>query len=396
MLARDGDGPPSAVWIDLTDEARVEIDTGWYRSHGLRASVSHRVVFHDAPVLARFGAPGALAAQPWFSRDALRTAASWAGMADTAVGAALDGLAARPSVTELEALAAGRILTAGRTIDAWLEHAAAAMDAVSDELAAVALHARAAISDACRTLLDEAARACGSRPFARAEALDRARRDLEVFLLQHRLDPLLARAGARAPWPVDEADDPQRLRGALPGRPRSVGLHVSGYERDKYAATLAACGPGPFAHALELGGSIGVFSAMLAPRCRRLTTIDAAPTAVGWRAGDSRPRLASTIIEASIPAGIPDGRYDLVVASEILYYLLADELDVTLDRIGRQHETRGTSRRRPLATRRTRAAAHRRRRSRERCVARPGCAPSTEPTRMPTCSTYWSAGERAL
>jgi len=198
VLARDGDGPPSAVWIDLTDEARVEIDTGWYRSYGLRASVSHRVVFHDAPVLARFGPPGALAAHPWFSRDALRTAASWAGMADAALGAALDGLAARPSVTELEGLAAGRILTAGRTIDVWLEHAAAAMDAVSEELPAVALHARAAISDACRALLDEAARACGSRPFARAETLDRARRDLEVFLLQHRLDPLLARAGHEA------------------------------------------------------------------------------------------------------------------------------------------------------------------------------------------------------
>jgi alkylation response protein AidB-like acyl-CoA dehydrogenase len=198
VLAADGDGPPSAVWIDLTDEAHVEVDTGWYRSYGLRASVSHRVVFHDAPVLARFGAPGALSAHPWFSRDALRTAASWAGMADTAVTAALDTLRARPSTTALEALAAGRILTAQRTIDVWLEHAAAAMDAVSDELPAVALHARAAISGACHTLLDEAARACGSGPFARAEALDRARRDLEVFLLQHRLDPLLVRAGSAA------------------------------------------------------------------------------------------------------------------------------------------------------------------------------------------------------
>lgn len=198
VLAGDGDGPPSAVWIDLTDEAHVEVDTGWYRSFGLRASVSHRVVFRDAPVLARLGAPGALSAHPWFSRDALRTAASWAGMADTAAHAALDSLAKRPSTTELEGLAAGRILTAQRTIDVWLEYAAAAMDAVSDELPAVALHARAAISDACRTLLDEAARACGSGPFARAEALDRARRDLEVFLLQHRLDPLLARAGNAA------------------------------------------------------------------------------------------------------------------------------------------------------------------------------------------------------
>jgi alkylation response protein AidB-like acyl-CoA dehydrogenase len=198
VLARDGAGAPATVWIDLIDEAHVEIDTGWYRSHGLRASVSHRVVFHDAPVIARFGPPGAMSAHPWFSRDALRTAASWAGMADTAAAAALENLAARASGGELEGLAAGRILAAQRTIDVWLEHAARAMDAPGDDLEAVALHARVAISDACRALLDEAARACGSGPFARAEALDRARRDLEIFLLQHRLDPMLARAGNAA------------------------------------------------------------------------------------------------------------------------------------------------------------------------------------------------------
>ena len=198
VLARNDDGAPSAAWIDLTDETRVEIDAEWYCAHGLRASVSHRVVFHDAPVLSTFGGPGGLSVHPWFSRDALRTAASWAGMADTAADAALDALAMRPSGGELNGLAAGRILTSQRTIDVWLEHAAAAMDAASDELPAVALHARAAISDACRSLLDEAARACGSGPFARAEALDRSRRDLEIFLLQHRLDPILARFGRAA------------------------------------------------------------------------------------------------------------------------------------------------------------------------------------------------------
>ena len=198
ILARQAtEGPPVAVWVDLTDR-RVEVDPSWYRSHGLRASVSHRVVFHDAPVLARFGAPGSLAAQPWFSRDALRTAASWAGMADTAVGAAFDDLARRPGRGPLEALAAGRILTAQRTIDLWIERGARAMDAADDALATIALQARVGIADACRLLLDEAARACGSRPFARADALDRARRDLEVFLLQHRLDPLLARLGETA------------------------------------------------------------------------------------------------------------------------------------------------------------------------------------------------------
>ncbi|MGZ4327335.1 MAG: hypothetical protein ACXVXL_04745 [Solirubrobacteraceae bacterium] len=196
VLARDPDGgAPLAVWIDLRDEDSVEVDESWYRGYGLRASVSHRVVFHDAPVMARFGGPGALSEQPWFSRDALRTAATWAGMADTAVEAALGELADKPGRGDLEALAAGRMLTAQRTISLWLDAAARAMDS-GDDLPAVALHARVAIADQCGALLDEAARACGSWPFARATTLDRCRRDLEVFLLQHRLDPMLAGAGS--------------------------------------------------------------------------------------------------------------------------------------------------------------------------------------------------------
>lgn len=199
VLARsEQGGPPISAWIDVSDSRRVAIDPSWYRSHGLRASVSHRVVFEDAPVLAQLGPPGAISAHPWFSRDALRTAASWAGMADAAVAAAIEELAARPSNGELEGLAVGRMLTAQGTITAWLDRAAASMDQQRSDLGVIAIQARAAIADACRTLLDEAARACGSRPFARAAGLDRARRDLEVFLLQHRLDPLLARAGAGA------------------------------------------------------------------------------------------------------------------------------------------------------------------------------------------------------
>lgn len=199
VLARgEHGGPPISAWVDLTDPWRILIDETWYRSHGLRASVSHRVVFQDAPVIALVGAPGSIAQQPWFARDALRTAASWAGMLDTAAEAALRELAVRPQSGPLEGLATGRMLTAQRTVSLWIDAAARAMDGADESLPDVALHARAAISDASRTLLDEAARACGSRPFARAGALDRARRDLEVFLLQHRLDPLLAHAGEAA------------------------------------------------------------------------------------------------------------------------------------------------------------------------------------------------------
>lgn len=104
----------------------------------------------------------------------------------------------------------------------------------------------------------------------------------------------------------------------------------SAYEHAKYDATLLACGDGPFACALELGASIGVLSARLAPRCRRLVTVDAAPTAVAA----ARRRLGAAsgvrIILGTIPDAIPAASYDLVVASEILYYLSPEALDATL------------------------------------------------------------------
>jgi predicted O-methyltransferase YrrM len=125
---------------------------------------------------------------------------------------------------------------------------------------------------------------------------------------------------------ISAADFERRYR----GHPDPWNYQESDYEQRKYAATLAACGPGPFACALELGGSIGVFSAMLAPRCERLLAIDAAPTAVR----SARARLAgypqaSTIVGA-IPTDVPEHPFDLVIASEILYYLSDDELAGTL------------------------------------------------------------------
>lgn len=115
--------------------------------------------------------------------------------------------------------------------------------------------------------------------------------------------------------------------------PDPWGYLTSEYERDKYAATLAACGPGPFKRALELGASIGVFTAALAPRCRELTTIDAAPTAVNIACRRLAEAPGVRILAGTIPGGIPEGPYDLVVASEILYYLTADEFAGTLDRL---------------------------------------------------------------
>jgi hypothetical protein len=209
MVGSDDGEAPSLVLLDCG--AEVQVDHNWYRAAGLRASESHRVVFEDAPVTAVLGEPGELARDPWFSRDAMRTAASWAGMIDAAASAALDELAARRLEDPLAHLAAGRIEAMLGTIEAWLEHAGGAADAaVADgtvvspgkaggsgsDLRGTSIAMRAEIDRAAKAILEVAAAACGSHSFVTGGRLDRARRDLETFLLQHRLEPLLGRLGA--------------------------------------------------------------------------------------------------------------------------------------------------------------------------------------------------------
>lgn len=196
LVRAPGDtAPVRLAYVDLTGPA-TSVDRTWFGGAGMRGSASHRVVFTGAPVLWLAPEPGALLAEPWFSGDAIRTAASWAGGAEAAVEAALAVLRGKP-VGELEALAAGHLRTALQTIGLWLAEAGRRLDAGTADRA-FAAHLRDAVEQAIRTILSEASRACGSRAFATGGPLERARRDLETYVLQHRLDPIVARAGRAA------------------------------------------------------------------------------------------------------------------------------------------------------------------------------------------------------
>ncbi len=187
------------AYVD-TGEA-IAIDRGWYRASGLRSSESHRVEFHDTPVIALLGEAGELSAEPWFSRDAVRTAATWVGLCDCILASTL-ALTDPERASEIQAHAVGRMLVAHATIERWLSHAAALLEhpggEVGEEPARLAALCRIAIADASRELSTLAATVCGSRALAGGGALERARRDLDLFLLQHRLDPKIAALGQAA------------------------------------------------------------------------------------------------------------------------------------------------------------------------------------------------------
>ena len=95
---------------------------------------------------------------------------------------------------------------------------------------------------------------------------------------------------------------------------------TSEYERRKYERTLDVLEGRRFPRALELGCSIGVFTAMLATHCDELLAVDTSQRAVDL----ARERLADfpsvRVERRTLPEETPEGPFDLVVASEILYY----------------------------------------------------------------------------
>ena len=95
----------------------------------------------------------------------------------------------------------------------------------------------------------------------------------------------------------------------------------SDYERDKYAATLAALPRLHYVATLEVGCSIGVLTRQLAGRCNTLLSIDVAAAALA----QARERCADLshvrFEQRRVPEDWPEGRFDLVLLSEVVYYL---------------------------------------------------------------------------
>jgi SAM-dependent methyltransferase len=94
---------------------------------------------------------------------------------------------------------------------------------------------------------------------------------------------------------------------------------TSEYEQAKYRRTLERL-PERTGRTLELGCSVGVFTQMLAPRCEHLLAVDFSPTALE-RARERVLGLAHVEIERRLlPEEMPDGPFDTIVCSELLYY----------------------------------------------------------------------------
>jgi cyclopropane fatty-acyl-phospholipid synthase-like methyltransferase len=101
---------------------------------------------------------------------------------------------------------------------------------------------------------------------------------------------------------------------------------ASPYERDKYTLTLNAMPKPRYRSALEVGCSIGVLTRSLASRCDTLIAIDAAQTPLL----EARRRCADLpgvrFEHMFVPDQWPDGVFELILLSEVVYYLSRDDV----------------------------------------------------------------------
>jgi SAM-dependent methyltransferase len=118
------------------------------------------------------------------------------------------------------------------------------------------------------------------------------------------------------------ADDPDPWRFA-----------TSDYERAKYAATMASLPRPRYGSGLEVGCSVGILTRSLAERCDQVLGLDVVPSVVETARANCAGHPQASFALCTAPGEWPEGSFDLVVLSEVLYFLDRADLARMVERI---------------------------------------------------------------
>ena len=97
----------------------------------------------------------------------------------------------------------------------------------------------------------------------------------------------------------------------------------SDYEAAKYAATVAALPDKNYRSAFEIGCSIGVLTEKLAAFCQSLLAIDVNEKALNQASARCADLPNVRFRKMVVPNEFPDENFDLIIVSEVGYYLSA-------------------------------------------------------------------------
>jgi 2-polyprenyl-3-methyl-5-hydroxy-6-metoxy-1,4-benzoquinol methylase len=115
--------------------------------------------------------------------------------------------------------------------------------------------------------------------------------------------------------------------------PDPWGFRTSAYEQTKYRQTLSALGDRHFTSGLEVGCSIGVLTSALADRCDCLLGVDIVEDPLEAARSRCADQPQVRFQRMQVPAEWPEGWFDLMVFSEVLYFLSAADIERCASRV---------------------------------------------------------------
>ncbi|QRN80028.1 MAG: methyltransferase domain-containing protein [Nocardiopsis sp. BM-2018] len=108
------------------------------------------------------------------------------------------------------------------------------------------------------------------------------------------------------------------------------GFRTRWYEQRKRDLTLSSLPRERYARAFEPGCAIGVLTRGLAARCDEILAWEGAPEAAARARADLADLPHVEVTRARVPDAWPQGAFDLVVLSELLYYFDDRDLETLL------------------------------------------------------------------
>ena len=97
-----------------------------------------------------------------------------------------------------------------------------------------------------------------------------------------------------------------------------------------------------YGHGLEVGCSEGCFTELLSTRCDNLLAIDISQVAVDRAQKRLTGEPHVTIERRTVPEELPEGPFDLIICSEVLYYIDVDRLGEALRQFASMIKPGGT------------------------------------------------------
>lgn len=128
----------------------------------------------------------------------------------------------------------------------------------------------------------------------------------------------------------DVSVDPSWFRAFYERHDDPWGFESRWYERRKRELVVASLPQQRYEHVLELGCATGLLTEQLASRSARITAVDVVESALA-KAHERVPH--ARVLQQRAPGEWPDGRFDLIVISELAYYWSTAELADGLRRI---------------------------------------------------------------